>query len=86
MGEYEARDCGFEPLVLDGVTGTSWGERLPLLPDGAPLTTADDTVAAARALRDMGVDLLLFAGGDGTARDVCRAVDAASSASACRPA
>lgn len=75
MGEDEARACGFEALVLDGVTGTGWGERRPLLPDGAPVTTADDTVAAARALRDMGVDLLLFAGGDGTARDVCRAVD-----------
>jgi predicted polyphosphate/ATP-dependent NAD kinase len=74
MGEDEARACGFEPDVIKGVTGARWGERRPVLPDGAPVTTPDDTVAAARALRDLGVDLLLFAGGDGTARDVCRAV------------
>ena len=74
MGEDEARTCGFEPDVIAGVTGARWGERRAVLPDGAPLTTPDDTVAAARALRDRGVDLLLFAGGDGTARDVCRAV------------
>jgi len=73
MGEDEALACGLEPLVVAGVIGTSWGQTATL-PDGAPLTTADDTVAAARALRDMGVGLLLFAGGDGTARDVCRAV------------
>ena len=74
MGENEARAAGFEPVVLEGATATRRGERRPVLPDGAVLTTPDDTVAAARALRDGGVDLLLFAGGDGTARDVCRAV------------
>jgi len=92
MGETEARACGFEPVVLEGVTGVSrttgltgatgtrraGGRRalFDVLPDGTPLTTPDDTVAAARALRDRGVDLLLFAGGDGTARDVYRALGA----------
>lgn len=60
MGEQCLRDAGFVPQVL--------GQ-----PDAAH-STADDTVMAARTMRDTGVDLLLFAGGDGTARDIVRAV------------
>ena len=74
MGADEARSCGFAPVVLEGVVGAHWGQAGATLPGGVPLTTADDTVAAARVMLDMGVDLVLFAGGDGTARDVCRAV------------
>lgn len=37
-------------------------------------TLPGDTVAAARALAEEQVDLLLFAGGDGTARNICEAV------------
>lgn len=37
-------------------------------------TTAADTIAIARQMRDLGVDLIVFAGGDGTARNVCEAV------------
>ena len=60
MGEDAARSAGFSPTVL--------GEIAP----GA--TTAEDTRRAARALLTAGVDLLLFAGGDGTARDVAAAI------------
>jgi predicted polyphosphate/ATP-dependent NAD kinase len=38
------------------------------------VTTGDDTQRVARALRDVGCDLILFAGGDGTASDVVRGV------------
>lgn len=60
MGETVVGSCGLEPHVI--------GRILP------GKTSAQDTQNAARAMRDRGVDLLLFAGGDGTARDVYEAV------------
>jgi predicted polyphosphate/ATP-dependent NAD kinase len=60
MGEAVARTAGFSPRIVDRVDS---GE-----------TTARDTEEAARAMAELGVDLLLFAGGDGTARNVCAAV------------
>ncbi len=71
MGADEAVAAGFTPRVLDSVIGAPWGAPLP---DGAPATTAEDTINAARAMRDIGVDLLLFAGGDGTARNIHDAI------------
>ncbi len=38
-------------------------------------TTAEDTIRACQAIEEAGVEVLLFCGGDGTARDVLRAVD-----------
>jgi predicted polyphosphate/ATP-dependent NAD kinase len=61
MGEDEARESGFEPLVLGSI------ER--------GRTTSADTRSAAEEMFELGVDLIIFAGGDGTARDVYEAVD-----------
>lgn len=59
MGAGLARELGFETLVV-GQTD--------------PATTAADTRRIARALCNLPVDVLLFAGGDGTARDICAAL------------
>jgi predicted polyphosphate/ATP-dependent NAD kinase len=61
------------PMGGDAVTGS--GLRLSCVyPDAGGRTDAEDTVRAARALKDGGADLIAFAGGDGTARDIARAV------------
>jgi predicted polyphosphate/ATP-dependent NAD kinase len=60
MGEDAARACGFQPTVLGLITP---GETAP-----------GDTRNAALEMRREGVDLLLFAGGDGTARDIYEAI------------
>ncbi|WP_024610149.1 ATP-NAD kinase family protein [Pseudoalteromonas sp. TB64] len=41
----------------------------------AAITTPDDTENAVKILKDSGVDLVLFAGGDGTARNICHAIE-----------
>jgi predicted polyphosphate/ATP-dependent NAD kinase len=71
MGEDEARAAGWEPTVVGSLAAR------PRLTVGAATyveTTAADTRQAARDLVAAGVDLILFAGGDGTARDVLDAV------------
>ena len=45
-----------------------------IIADFGDETKGTDTEKAARLLLEREVDLILFAGGDGTARDVCRAV------------
>ena len=82
MGERIARDAGLRPSVVgalaEGETG-AMGERIArdagLRPTvvGAPAegeTGAADTRAAAEALAAAGARLIVFAGGDGTARDM----------------
>jgi len=60
MGEDAAKACGFEPQVIGAINP---GE-----------TTAEDTRNAARDMLRLSVDLVIFAGGDGTARDMYQAV------------
>ncbi len=60
MGENEAIEVGFDPIVLGKIYDTT-----------GPL----DTEEAARKMIDAGVDLILFAGGDGTARNIYSVVN-----------
>jgi predicted polyphosphate/ATP-dependent NAD kinase len=60
MGEEECKECGFNPTVTGHV------ER--------GKTSAADTKKAAKDMLSREVDLLLFTGGDGTARDIHEAV------------
>ena len=62
MGAEEAFAAGFTPTVIDA----------ELIKPGE--TSAADTERAALALADLGVDLILFAGGDGTARNIYDAI------------
>jgi len=60
MGEKSAREAGFTPRVIGKIQEGS--------------TTAEDTRRAVKDMSELKVDLILFAGGDGTARDVCSAI------------
>lgn len=57
-------------------------ERRMPQPSTLGATTADDTMAAVRAILRAGGTLVLFAGGDGTARDVAAALAKGSDAAA----
>lgn len=60
MGERVARACGCSVKVIGAIEGR--------------VSSSEDTRLAAQKMRDCGADLLLFAGGDGTARDIYQAV------------
>ena len=60
MGETAAKEMNFTPIVVGAIdTGN---------------TTAEDTIRIAGEIAALGLDLLIFAGGDGTARNVAEAV------------
>lgn len=63
-----AGDMGADLLAVRGITVHIAGTAAH-----SP-STGEDTRGAAAALLAAGIDVLLFAGGDGTARDVCAAV------------
>lgn len=60
MGEDEAKLLGFSPTVVGSISKGN--------------TTAEDTKHAARDMLNQSVELIIFAGGDGTARDMFDAV------------
>lgn len=89
MGETAARQLGFALEIVyrppvsagtdeDAKAGTSAnGDARSGSAIGDTKTvasTGEDTRAAAKAMADRNVDLLLFAGGDGTARDIYESV------------
>ncbi len=61
MGENQAEELGFEYEVITKPKKDR--------------TTGKDTEKAAKIMMKKSVDLIIFAGGDGTARDIFRAVD-----------
>jgi predicted polyphosphate/ATP-dependent NAD kinase len=61
MGENEVKACEMKPTVIGSIKQGK--------------TTAADTKRAAKEMMELGVDLILFAGGDGTARDICEVID-----------
>ena len=60
MGEEASNQSGLNPIVIGAI---EHGQ-----------TVAEDTSRAALEMLDLGIDLLLFAGGDGTARDIYNAI------------
>jgi predicted polyphosphate/ATP-dependent NAD kinase len=61
MGQDVAKTCGLDYVVIGSIAKGK--------------TTATDTKKAAINMVNMQVDLILFSGGDGTARDICEAID-----------
>lgn len=71
-GELEIYTCpgemGADVCAQAGLEATVVGEI------ASGKTTPEDTIRAAQSLRDLNLDLILFAGGDGTARNIMDAV------------
>ena len=62
MGELAVINAGLKPVIIGALASTD--------------TTAEDTLRVAKALVKEKVDLILFAGGDGTARNLFDAIGA----------
>lgn len=60
MGEDIAKSTGFQTTIIEGISMDS--------------TSSEDTIRAAKKLKDLKVHLILFAGGDGTARNIMDAI------------
>lgn len=65
MGEDICKEAGM-PAIIVGIFSEDTCKRDSKVCD----TTSEDTVQAVRMFRKEGVELILFAGGDGTARDI----------------
>ena len=63
-----AGEMGAEALAVAGFSD------IHVVYEVSPITSGNDTTNAVRNFIEAGVDLVLFVGGDGTARDVCAVV------------
>ncbi|MBD3227306.1 MAG: ATP-NAD kinase [Candidatus Lokiarchaeota archaeon] len=60
MGGKIVKKMGFKPKIIGEIKSGR--------------TSADDTIKAARKMKEIGVKLIVFCGGDGTAQDILKAV------------
>lgn len=60
MGGKLVKNMGFDPKIIGAIESGN--------------TSAADTIKAAREMKDLGVKLIVFCGGDGTAQDILKAV------------
>jgi predicted polyphosphate/ATP-dependent NAD kinase len=79
LGKLATAGCAMDLIACAGAMGADAAHGAGLAPrvlaqDIGPVTTAQDTRAAASEMRRLKVDIILFAGGDGTARDILAAV------------
>ena len=79
LRRLSAIDARPEILTLPGCMGADAARNAAIPHEAlalpiAPATTAEDTRRGAKALQEAGADLIVFAGGDGTARDIIDAV------------
>ena len=65
-----------ELICWSGAMGSSWMGQTPatIIGESPQLTSAQDTALLVKQLIDSEVDLLLYAGGDGTTRDIVKAL------------
>jgi len=78
LEEVQRRSQGIEFLTAPGSMGASIADQLKLEHESVgrigKTTTSDDSIRIARLMRRKRADLIVFCGGDGTARDVLEGV------------
>jgi len=78
LEEVQRRDKGIEFLIAPGNMGENIADQLniehELVGRVGKTTTSEDSMRIARLMKRRKVDLIVFCGGDGTARDVLKGV------------
>jgi predicted polyphosphate/ATP-dependent NAD kinase len=82
LEEVQRRDKRIEFLIAPGSMGVNIASQLKLQHESigriGRTTTSEDSVGIARLMKRKKVDLIVFCGGDGTARDVLKSVGRAT--------